>query len=203
MTNIEKELVPPQHTGAESNTEETVTLSGEAQAVQLYEIAKQRLLDVNNWEKLCGPGSADFKLTDMEGNDVQRTAEQHDHFKIDIPGPGTVTGEGFDWVKIESIEEQSLNNGEAAVVMRVRPATNPKGGGNDVAHFFSDDATSNFIVKLHGNTVTAAVYGRNELPNTKAEHAIDKARNTMVALSAVAGVSKLQWKSLVKGMVSL
>ena len=203
MTNIHKELVPTQHAGAESNTEETATLSGEAEAIQLYETAKQRLLDVNNWEKICGTGSANFQLTDMEGNDVQRTARQHDHFKIDIPGPGPVTGEGYDWVKIESVEEEPLNNGEAAVVIRVRPATNPKGGGNDVAHFFSDDATSNFVVKLQGNTVTAAVYGRNELPNTKAENPVDKARNTMVALSAVAGVSKLQWKSLVKGILSL
>lgn len=200
MGNIEKELVPTQHAGAETNTEETVTLSGEAEAIQFYETAKQRLLDVNNWEKICGTGSANFQLTDMEGSDVQRTAQQHDHFKIDIPGPGPVTGEGYDWVKIESVEEQPLNNGEAAVVIRVRPATNPKGGGNDVAHFFRDDATSNFVVKLHGNTVTAAVYGRNELPNTKAENPVDKARNTMVALSAVAGVSKLQWKSLVKGL---
>jgi hypothetical protein len=201
MSDIEKELIPTQHSGAESNTEETVTLSGEAEAKQLYETAKQRLLDVNNWEKICGAGSANFQLTDMEGNAVQRTAQQHDHFKIDIPGPGPVTGDGYDWVKIESVEEQPLNNGEAAVVIRVRPATNPNGGGNDVAHFFRDDATSNFVVKLQGNTITAAVYGRNEMPNTKAEHPVDKARNTMVALSAAAGVSKLQWKSLVKGLI--
>lgn len=203
MTNIEKELIPSQHAGAESNTEETVTLATEAEARQLYETAKQRLLNVNEWEKLCGAGSADFKLADIDGNEVQREAQKHDHFKIDIPGPGTLTGEGYDWVKIESIEEQPLNKGEAALVMRVRPATNPMGGGNDVAHFFRDEATSNFVVRLTGKEVTAAVYGRNEMPNTKAEKAVDKARNAMVALSAVAGVSKLQWKSLVKGIVSL
>jgi hypothetical protein len=201
MTNIEKEVIPTQRSGAESNTEETITLSGKEQAKQFYETAKQRLLDVNNWEVLCGAGSANFQLTDMAGNDVQRTVQPDDHFKIDIPGPGSLTGEGYDWVKIENVEEQPLKNDEAAVIIRVRPATNPKGGGNDVAHFFSDDATSNFVVKLSGNTVTAAVYGRNELPNTKAENPVDKARNTMVALSAVAGVSKLQWKSLVKGLI--
>lgn len=201
MTNIEKESIPSQHAGAESNTEETVTLSGKAEAQQLYEVAKKRLLNVNDWEIICGAGSANFQLTDLEGNDVQRNAQPHDHFKIDIPGPGTVTGEGYDWVKIESVEEQPLHNGEAAVVIRVRPATNPKGGGNDVAHFFRDDATSNFVVRLQGSMVTAAVYGRNEMPNTKAENPVDKARNTMVALSAVAGISKLQWKSLVKGLI--
>lgn len=200
MTNIEKELIPSQYEGSESNTEETVTLATETEAQRLYETAKQRLLNVNDWGKFC---SADFRLADVEGNEVQRIAQQHDHFKIDIPGPGTLTGKGYDWVKIESIEEQSLNKGEAALVIRVRPATNPKGGGDDVAHFFRDDATSNFVVRLKGKEVTAAVYGRNEVPNTKAENAVDKARNAMVALFAVAGVSTLQWKSLVKGMVSL
>lgn len=203
MSNMQDELVPTQHAGAESNTEETVTLATETEAMQLFKTAKQRLLDVNNWEHLCGAGSSNFQLTDPEGKDVHRTVQQHDHFKIDIPGPGPVTGEGYDWVKIESVDEEPLKNGEATVIIRVRPATNPKGGGNDVAHFFRDDATSNFVVKLNGNKVTAAVYGRNELPNTKAENPIDKARNTMVALSAVAGVSKLQWKSLVKGLLNL
>lgn len=57
------------------------------------------------------------------------------------------------------------------------------------------------MVSHEGNTVRAAVYGRNEVPNTGAEKAVDKARNAMVALSAMAGVSKLQWKLLVKGLV--
>ncbi|MGB8190886.1 MAG: hypothetical protein WCF67_03150 [Chitinophagaceae bacterium] len=202
MGNIQ-ELIPHQQTGAESNTEEIRVLTDENESKKLFEKARQRLLNVNGWQQLCGPGSALFQLTDASGKEVDRAAQPSDHFKIDIPGPGPVTGEGYDWVKIEQIEEQhEPQSNSDCILMRVRPATNPHGGADDVAHFFSDDATSNFMVRREGNKVIAAVYGRNELPNTKAESAVDKARNAMVAMSAIAGVSKLQWKSLVKGLIS-
>jgi hypothetical protein len=201
MSDIKDELLPPQESGSESNTEHKAQLRNEAEARALFEQAKQRLLNVNEWEKYAGRGSASFQLTDATGKEVQRPAQQHDHFKIDIPGPGTVTGDGYDWAQIEYMEESRERNADY-LLMRVRPATNPNGGGNDVAHFFNDAATSNFMVRREGNTITAAVYGRNELPNMNAEKGIDKARNTMVALSAMAGVSQIQWKSLVKGLLA-
>ena len=196
MSEIADKL-PPQQSGAETNTEHSVVAKNEAEAIKLFERAKQRLLNVNEWEKLCGAGSANFQLTDALGKDVKRPAQVQDHFKIDIPGPGTVTGQGYDWVQIEHIEEQ-----DDSLLMRVRPATNPRNEAGDVAHFFSDESTSNFMVKRTTNTVEAAVYGRNETPNTSAEKGVDKARNTMVALSAMAGIAKIQWKSLVKGLLT-
>lgn len=196
MSEIADKL-PPQQSGAETNTEHSVVAKNEAEAIKLFERAKQRLLNVNEWEKLCGAGSANFQLTDALGKDVKRPAQVRDHFKIDIPGPGTVTGQGYDWVRIEHIEEQ-----DDSLLMRVRPATNPRNEAGDVAHFFSDESTSNFMVKRTTNTVEAAVYGRNETPNTGAEKGVDKARNTMVALSAMAGIAKIQWKSLVKGLLT-
>ena len=70
-----------------------------------------------------------------------------------------------------------------------------------VWHFFTEEASSCFLVKREKNTVTAGVYGRNEKPNTAAETFIDKARNTAVAAGAMTGFSKLQWKSLVNGLM--
>jgi hypothetical protein len=131
---------------------------------------------------------------------VQRAAEKGDHFKIDIPGPGPVTGDGYDWVQVEAIEESEKED-EQSIAIRVRPATNPNNNRKDVAHFFSDDATSCFMVKREHNKVTAAVYGRNEKPNTKTETLTGKARNAAIASGAVTGFSKLQWKSLVNGLV--
>lgn len=202
MNEVKDNLVPPQESGAETNTEHSVTTGNEQTATQLFELAKQRLQNVNEWEKLCGAGSASFQLTDASGKDADRPAQVNDHFKIDIPGPGTITGQGYDWARIEHIEEQTDATGAQYLLMRVRPATNPRNETSDVAHFFSDEATSNFMVKREGNTVSAAVYGRNESPNTGAEKNVDKARNTMVALSAMAGISKIQWKNLVKGLLA-
>ena len=67
--------------------------------------------------------------------------------------------------------------------------------------FFKEDATSTFIVERDGNNLRAAVHGRNELPNTKADKPLDKARNAIVGLGAMLGLSNPQWKSLVKGIL--
>jgi len=200
MKSKAEDIVPQQATGAQSNTESRTSFNTVEEAQTFFETVKNRLLHVSQWHQLAGKGTAEFELTDAQGNVVARTPQKGDHLKIDIPGPGPQTGDGFDWVRVEAVEE--TKDGEVeCLAMRVRPATNPQNEKEDVAHFFSDEATSNFVVKREGTTITAAVYGRNEKPNTDAEKVVDKARNTAVATGAVGGFSKLQWKSLVNGFV--
>jgi len=196
----EEEIIPKQESGIATNTESAVEFKTPDEAKTFYLKVKHRLLHVNDWHRFAGSLTADFQLTDKEGKEVDRAAEKSDHFKIDIPGPGPVTGEGFDWVQVEAIEEKEEEN-KQSIALLVRPATNPNNERRDVAHFFSGEATSCFMVKREYNTVTAAVYGRNEKPNTNAESIVDKARNTAIATGAVTGFSKLQWKSLVNGLM--
>lgn len=196
MTQKEKELIPTNETGVETNTESYVDLEDQKQAETFYSTVKERLLSVNGWHSLAGTGTADFQLTDDKGNEIKRKPQPGDHFRISIPAPGTVTGQGYDWVRVEAIEEE-----QDLTAIRVRPATNPQNERNDIAHFFSDEATSSFIVKKQGNRITAGVYGRNEKPNTDTEKVVDKLRNAAVATGAISGFSKIQWKSLVNGFV--
>jgi len=189
------DMVPKNETGMQTNTESSLELNDETQAKEFYEVVKNRLLQVNEWHDLAGKASARFQLSDKNGTPVSRWAQAGDHIRIDIPGPGSATGDGDDWVQIEEIQEE--NN---CVSVRVRPATNPLNEKQDVAHFFSDEASSSFVVKRELSKVTAGVYGRNEKPNTHAEDFKDKIRNTVVAAGAIAGFSKIQWKSLVDGL---
>jgi len=191
MTNTD--LIPDQEEGAQSNTEAQVLCASEAEAAAFFETVRQRLLDVNHWHQYAR-GGARFQLTDAEGQNVSRRAQKDDHFQIDIPAPGTITGSGSDWVRIEAIEEQP-----DITAIRVRPATNPTNELEDVAHFFDESATSSFIARREGRKVVAAVHGRNEKPNTSTEHVTDTIRNVAVALGAVTAFSKLQWKNLVEG----
>ncbi|HEX2606987.1 MAG TPA: hypothetical protein VHK91_06390 [Flavisolibacter sp.] len=195
------ELIPDQKTGLSTNTESIAAFPDEKQASEFYKIARDRLLDVNRWQDWAGTATAQFILTDSSGKEVNRSARKGDHFKIDIPGPGSLSGEGFDWVRIEAIETSESDSLFTAI--QVRPATNPLNERKDVAHFFSDEATSSFIVRLIDCQVIAGVYGRNEKPNVKAETLLDKARHTAIATGAVSGLSKLQWKSLVNGLVKI
>lgn len=198
--NTADNLIPEQHTGGESNTVAEVVLSNEQEAKQFFGVACQRLMNVNEWHHLTGAASADFILCDATGNEAKRTAQKGDFIKIDIPGPGTVSGEGYDWVQIEAIEEVQSQE-EESLLMRVRPASNPLNEKADTAHFFTEEATSNFVVSRQGLTIKAEVHGRNEKPNISAETVVDKARNAAVATGAITVFSKMQWKSLVNGLV--
>lgn len=200
--NILPGIIPEQHAGTKTDIIASVTCESTEDAHQIYDEAKQRLLDVNNWHHLCGIVTATFKLTDETGRNVSGDAKTGYFFKIDIPGPGTLTGEGYDWVRIENIENDNMAfECDEVTAIQVRPAGNPKNDKQDVAHFFTDEATSSFLVQRTGTTVTAEVHGRNEKANTDAESAIDKTRNTMVATGAMVGFSAAQWKSLANGLL--
>ena len=159
------------------------------------------MLSINRWKEWAGALSADFKLTDAQGTEVNGNPQKGYYFKIDIPAPGIVSGEGYDWVQIEEVKEEAENDCEF-IAIRVRPAPSPVNEKTDVAHFYSDEATSNFIVRRDGTKVTAGVYGRNEKPNVKkSDTVIDKIRNAVVGTGGVSGFSKLQWKALVSGLL--
>jgi hypothetical protein len=198
-----RSIVPSQNEGTQKDIEHIVTAVDENDARKLFMIARNRLVDVNHWHEYSGSMSATFQLTDQYGKEVNRTAEKGDYFKINIPAPGSIEGNGFDWVNIEAIEDVSNPDGDIErIALRVRPASNPKEKGENVAHFFSEDSTSSFIIERLGNQLKAAVYGRNERPNTSTSNLIDKVRNVIVGVTAILGFSNIQWKNLVKGLIT-
>jgi hypothetical protein len=194
--------IPPQEQGNQLDVAEKVAFKSSEQACEFYEEVKERLLDVNRWAKISDLPSASFQLCDSTGAEVHRNVKLGDYFKINIPAPGIVTGEGFDWVKVELIHEEQVN-GTDIMSMRVRPAPNPNTPEPEVAHFFSDKSTSTFQIRRVGKEVFAEVHGRNEEPNTKTGNLLDNARNSVVGLGATMGLSVPQWKGLVSGLVKI
>ncbi|SDN55865.1 hypothetical protein SAMN05421820_10885 [Pedobacter steynii] len=196
-----KKDIPKQEEGSEMDVFEKTTFKNEAAAKAFYALARTRLLEVFNWDELCGFTSATFTLTDASGREIRREAMEGDHFKINIPGPGTTTGDGFDWVVVELIREEQSAQGQS-ITMRARPAANPLHPDNETAHFFKDKATSTFKVYRKGLEVHAEVHGRNEVPNSDSGVLINNVRNVLVGWSAKIGFSYPQWKSLVTALVN-
>lgn len=192
--------VPAQHTGSEMNVVEKIELPSEAEAIHFFKTVKERLLEVNRWTALAGGVMSDFFLTDAEGNLVKRRATSGDHIRIDIPGPGSQAGGGYDWVTIEEIKLEVLDDAEV-LSMTARPSANPLTTNSDTAHFLTNEATSTFQVKRVGRTIYAEEHGRNESPNTGTENTFDNIRNTFVGWGAKVGFSYPQWKALVKGLL--
>lgn len=195
-----KNHVPTQQTGSEMDAVETTELGSEEEAIIFFKVVKERLLDVNRWAEIAGIPMSSFTLTDLSGNEVKRKAKEGDYIRIDVPGPGTQTGDGFDWVVIERIAEEVLKGAEVLSIT-VRPAANPSNNDDNTAHFLSEEATSTFQVKRIENTVYAEEHGRNEVPNTGTEQTMDNIRNTFVGWAAKLGFSYPQWKALVAGLL--
>ena len=195
-----EETIPEHNEGRAVNVEDSVQLADEAKAKQFYATVKERLLNVNRWKDWAGALSANFQLTNEQGQVIDTFPREGNYFRINIPAPGIVSGEGYDWVRVEEVTDETDNDGEY-LAMRVRPAANPTNEQKDVAHFYTDEATSTFIVRREGTKVTAGGYGRNEKPNVESETVVDKIRNAIVGTCAVAAFSKIQWKALVDGLL--
>jgi len=193
-------IVPPQYTGQEITTTASIELYDETEASRFFNLAMNRLLDVNDWNETAEGISATFQVTDSAGDDVERNVQQGDFLRIDIPGPGSRKGEGFDWVQVEELRHQAENNTES-VAFRVRPCENPKGNKSGIAHFYDKTATSNFIVQRVGKKVTALVIDKNLQPNKDTGSITDKLRDKAVGTAAIAAFSKIQWQNLADGIV--
>ena len=201
MKNKERsDIVPNQQTGKAIDAESSIELKSLEDAKTFFAEVKDRLKHVNGWKDIAGTLSATFQLVDEKGNEVERKAQKGDYLKIDIPGPGTESGDGYDWVQIEDVEDNSSPDGER-FGFRVRPTDNPQSSKDDVAHFYSAQSTSSFIIERNGNKTTASVHDRNTKPNDDAESTVDKIRDAVVGAAGVASFSKIQWKNLTDGLV--
>jgi hypothetical protein len=85
--------------------------------------------------------------------------------------------------------------------MRVGSCKQPGKETNNVAHFFTRDATSTFIIYRNQNTITSFYHGRNEVLNTGTEKVLDNIRNVIMGCVALAGVSEIQWNTLIKSFL--
>ncbi len=192
-------VIPKNYTGKIIDTERSVDFDSAAEAKAFFEVTSKRLLDVNSWGELAGVGTSDFQVVDPEGKEANRPVQQEDYFKVDVPGPGSMTGEGYDWVRVEEIKSVSEADMES-VGIRVRPCPNPHNPDPEVAHFYSKESTSNFTVTREGKRITAGIYDRNTKLNKEGD-LVDKARQFVVGLSAIAAFSKFQWHRLAEGLL--
>lgn len=193
--------IPANKVGKSVDLKESVTESSVENASTIFQAACKRLLNPLIWHELGGVLSASFELLDNNGNKPDRPAQANDHIRIDIPGPGSSAGNGYDWVIIESILQNTDASADESLSMTLKASSNPQKPKEGTAHFFEEGATSTFLITRNGKTISASYHGRNEIPNNKDVALPDKIRNSVVAASAMAGLSELQWKALLKGFL--
>lgn len=197
-----QELIPTQQIGQQTDAEEEKILSTADEARAAYQIAVQRLLEVNNWHKISKIEASCFAVFDENNFPLDTPVKEGDFIRIDIPGPGTSEGNGFDWVYIEKLDQYSDMESDVDFTLFVaRPTKVPGITGGEVAHFFTDKATSTFLVFRRANVLNVEVHGRNEVPNTYHKNLLDSTRNLMVNGGSAMGMSFVQWHLLVRGIL--
>ena len=203
MASRKTPTLPPQEEGKQADIVETVNAPDVQEAKLQFLQARERLFNIVHWSDISEGLSASFVLTNKQGTPRDGFPAKGDHIRIDIPGPGSSAGGGYDWVRVEMIEDKRMPEAdEEWSIIKVRPSEDPlKSEG--VAHFFDSGATSSFIVKRKGMTITAEVHGRNEKPNTENKKLTDKIRNILVGTAATTGIAGIQWQKLVKGLLKI
>ncbi|HEY9049215.1 MAG TPA: hypothetical protein VIN08_25110 [Ohtaekwangia sp.] len=196
-----QEITPLQYKGKAIDAHSSRLFGSLQEAKIFFKTAKERLQSIHSWHTIARNLSATFRLVDASGIDLYRAPREGDYFKIDIPGPGSIEGEGYDWVKIEAVESNAADENEN-YSFRVRPAGNPQTASGNTAHFYSPDSTSTFIVSRWRNKVIAAIHDRNIEPNKDADSAIDKLRDRVIGTAGVISFSKIQWQGLTDGIVA-
>lgn len=192
--------IPEQVVGKSLDYSRELILSDETKAYNRYREIVQKLLDVNNWKQTAIGVSAEFIIVN-EKNEIQmRRVRKNDFIRIDIPGPGVPSAEGYDWVKVTSLDQYDHQN-KRKTFISLQPCPDPMTMDKETAsHFFKKYTSSNIVVKQEGEMVTLQYAGRNEVINTETENMLDNVRNFLVGLGAKLGASYPQWKALIDGL---
>ncbi|RYY56925.1 MAG: hypothetical protein EOO09_04390 [Chitinophagaceae bacterium] len=195
-------IVPPELRGKNTKLFSSARCESTTSAKELYNLARQRLLSPGEWHKHAGRLSAEFDMFDENKIETNELAKPGWFIRIDIPGPGPKSGDGFDWVKIDLIEDARCGDLEDHIGLRVVPSINPFNPGDAESHFLERGSSSTFIVNRVAEQVFASYFGRNEKINFHPNSMLEKARNGIVGLTAFAGLSELHWKSLINGFLA-
>ena len=193
-------LIPAQQSGREIEAESNVNFDNIDAASIFYEKVKERLLDVNNWHKFAGIVSAKFQVVGADGKEVINKVEKGYYLRIDIPGPGSKAGDGYDWVFVEELIEKN-EQGIQSIGFRVRPSENPLGNPDETAHFYSPESTSSFILTREETQVYTWIVDRNIKSNQNAASITDKVRDSAIGAGALGIFSKIQWQGLADGLL--
>lgn len=195
-----KNPIPEQYEGKQLDLNAGRDFSDEQAAKNFYLLVKRRLLRAFEWYDIAEIPAATFTLSDPHGAEILREMRVGDVIRIDIPGPGSPKGDGYDWVKVDKIDEDHEEHGDLFSIT-LRPTSNPTETDEEVAHFFTNLATSTLLVRRVGTHVEVEYHGRNELINDQSESITDQLRNAVVGFAAKMGFSFSQWKSLIEGMI--
>lgn len=191
--------IPEQVVGKSLDYSRELILPNDTMAYNRYREIVKKLIDINAWQQIAVGLSAEFVIVNEKKEVQMRRVKKNDFIRIDIPGPGTPSAGGYDYVKVTSFDQYDHQN-KRKTFLSLQPSPDPSTLGDDAAHFFKKYTSSNIVIKQEGNSVSLHYAGRNEVINTETGNVLDNVRNFLVGLGAKLGASYPQWKALIDGL---
>ena len=160
-----------------------------------------RLKSVNEWNSLSEKINAKFFLLDSKTVETTSELKVGNFIKIDIPGPGSPSGSGYDWTEIIEIQNGLENDNAPFFAFTIRPCPAPDSDKETVSHFYNQESTNTFIVRRLGTCIYAEVLGRNQIENTTDGPFLDIIRNKAIAIGSKIGFGSLNWMGFTQGLL--
>ncbi len=198
MNTIENEI-PEHKKGLTKHFTATRRFITTADAQLCYANAVSRLLNVNHWNELSPANKGGFRIMSHNLKPQRRRLKLNDYIRIGAPAPENPDGDGYDWVKAETLKFNTGKRKEQCL-LTLKPCPMP--GEEHTAHFFSAASSSSFLITRNGKYVTSAYYGRNEWPNTDTAGTVETVRNLVVAAGAILGFSDVLWSPLTHNLIA-
>lgn len=188
-------IVPQANKTVKQDIEHTVTAADRNDGQKLFFIGRNRLIDVNKWNKLCGSDSINFTLNDSHGNKTERTAEKNDLIRVEASLLENES-QSDEWVLIEEIDDKSDTDGPfESIALYLRPAPSPSARGEIISHFQDGEAASCLTLTRRNNVITVTVQGRNK-----------KSGNNNLTNSIAGAFEKISngdWKNFLHGLIAM
>jgi hypothetical protein len=177
------------------DVEKKVEASSRHEAFVLFENAKKRLNDINNWQLLCGKTPAEFHLTDDMGNLLNMSAPQAGNLiRVRCYDKGK---DKFIWYRIdEFIHEKNLLKDTEDFGFNVSLVSDPSVKGRS-----EEGITCTFVVTRSGCKVSAVEAERSRIITQDGIPMLTQLKDKLQYVFSWINSSNQQWKSLINGVL--
>lgn len=166
-------------------------------ARDLFLLAKDRLLDVNDWNSLFQSKDYQIALTNEKGEKLHRDARVDDLVLIQATNN---TGNSSDmWVRISKIQYDFFPDIRSeSISMLLETSYSPSGNGVEQMN----NKIETLLIKRENSTLTAHCNAGDELPDIDDETPNEHLDNT-IDLHPVLSIPKEQLRQLLSGLISI
>jgi hypothetical protein len=195
---IEQHYLVPEHLrGIQKDLSFAVTIESGEDADDWFVEAMDRLLKINDWNKLSNTIKLLFSLTDHHGKNVSRRAHRGDYIKILSKGNTSIADHEPHWILVEAIEYDDYpDNDKETIAIHLQPSIGPfqKNG----YHHDNMEASGTFVIERQAKKLTASYHSRNDISETIAaaqDHEI------LSAIISWFSIPHQQWEDLIKNFI--